>query len=647
MGGVISADPVSVIAEGEQPGPFATRRAPGHAKQTDRNPPGSQTMQDLLLRAFKSHGPRPFIGQRKQLGPNKFASEFTFMSYAQAELIAYDLGSGLAEAFGVKPRDFVGVYSENRLEWFHMINAGHLYGYVIVSLYDSFGEAALGGLIKHSKMQTILVSAKNIVKLTQVLETHGKGDLRCVLILGASENLTGFTSLGLNVLQFDQITAIGHAHRKPLPKVEPDWINYICYSSGTTGLPKGVIISNRSMTSNTLAHQIALGEGSEARHLSYLPLPHVFERSAVSAVTMLGARLGVFSGSIPRLMEDAQILRPTFFCAVPRVLGRVYDTVMDTVGSSSALKRGVFWGMWHWKRFWLQRGYNSPMANALVFNAIRAKLGGEIRQFIVGGAAMDPGIHEFLQVAVGVPLRVGYGASELGSGTVIMPFNIHSTKPGTVGGPIGNCELRLEPLEDYPDPECGEVCAGGEMLCSGYLYDDEQTSKLFLNPDRTWARTGDIGKWDSDGYLTIVDRIRSVFKLSQGEYVAAELLTLTYEQAPLVAQLFIYGDSTRDRLVAVVVPVREKVAALLQKPALTYQQFKDACKEKRVCDAIMAELEAITVEKRLPGYEKIRAIACESEPWTTENDLLTPTFKLRRKKLTERYRKTIEELYGE
>jgi long-chain acyl-CoA synthetase len=122
---------------------------------------------------------------------------------------------------------------------------------------------------------------------------------------------------------------------------------------------------------------------------------------------------------------------------------------------------------------------------------------------------MDPWIHEFLQVAIGVSVRVCSGASGLGSGTVMTPCNIHSAKPGTVGGPIPNCELRLETFEDSPDPECGEVCAGG------------QTRQLFFDDEHKWARTGDIGKWDNDGYLMIVDRIRSVFKLSQGEYVAA------------------------------------------------------------------------------------------------------------------------------
>jgi long-chain acyl-CoA synthetase len=145
----------------------------------------------------------------------------------------------------------------------------------------------------------------------------------------------------------------------------------------------------------------------------------------------------------------------------------------------------------------------------------------------------------------------------------------------------------------------------------------------------------------------LVDRIRSVFKLSQGEYVAAELLTLTYEVASIIAQIFVSGDSTRDRFVAIVVPVKEKIEAFLGKAGLSDSEFAAVCKEKTVCDAVLAELEHLANERKLPGYEKIRAIACEPVPWTTDNDLMTPTFKLRRKKLTDLYRRTIGELYGD
>jgi long-chain acyl-CoA synthetase len=209
-----------------------------------------------------------------------------------------------------------------------------------------------------------------------------------------------------------------------------------------------------------------------------------------------------------------------------------------------------------------------------------------------------------------------------------------------------NTEIRLEPLQDYDDPECGEIIAGGQMLCSGYLFDDEQTEKLFVDDSRKWVHTGDIGKWDENGYLKIVDRIRSVFKLAQGEYVAAELLTLTYELATLVAQIFIYGDSRRDCLVAIVVPDRAATAKFLGVERIGDSEFAQACTNPALANEIKKQLDQLAAERKLPGYERIRKVACDSVPWTTDNDLMTPTFKLRRKKLTDKYRSLIEELYA-
>jgi long-chain acyl-CoA synthetase len=650
MGSPVSATTVSVLADGETESPFAIRRCPGYASQTLQLPPDLQTMQDVALTAFKKWGPKEYMGVRRPLPGGGWEPQFTFMTYSQCEEIARNLGSGLWAGLDIGPQQFLGIYSENRPEWTHTINATSLYGQTMVSLYDSFGENALGGLIEHSRMRAILVSQKNCGKLIQVLTKSGKHCLESVVMFGRRDDevVRAFENFGLRAATFDEVCASGERDRRPLPTIGREWIHYVCYSSGTTGIPKGVIISHRSMANNTLDCDLAIQliPGSE-RHLCYLPLAHVFERCASQLVMRCGGKIGFLTSSLANLMTDIQILKPTMFCAVPRVIGRIHDAVMDTVSTSSRLKRGIFWGMWYWKRFWVRRGWGSLLADAMVFNTLKQKVGGELRQFLIGGAAMDAWIHEFIQFATGIPVRVGYGLSELGSGNVINPFSCQWSKPGTVGGPMPNTEIRIEPISGYDDPLCGEILAGGQMLCSGYLHDEAQTRELFVNPERTWVRTGDIGKWDPDGYLMIVDRIRSVFKLSQGEFVAADLLTLTYELAPIVDQIFVYGDSSRDRLVAIVVPSRDKAAALFSKRTISNDEFKRICKEKRLIDEIQAQLNALADERKLPGYERIRGIACESEPWTCENDLLTPTFKLRRKKLADVYRRQIEELYGE
>jgi long-chain acyl-CoA synthetase len=651
MGGSSSKPPpVSVIAEGEEFGPFATRRCPGFGHQTLQNPPEYPTMQPWVYDSFKAHASLPYLGYRKRLDDNRYALEYTWSTYAECEQITLNLGSGLWEAFGLGPQSFIGIFSENRREWIHLINASALFGQTIVALYDTFGDDVLSNLIGHSEIRVLFASTSKVAKVLKIAQIDKHAISHVVLMSDNDPPLPAsieadFAEIGIEYLTFEHVLEIGREHRKDLPVVNPEWYHFICYSSGTTGVPKGVIISHRSMVNNSLDCVVSLNIGPRTAYLSYLPLPHVFERSAISVVTFVGGRVGMYSGAIHRMMEDMKILRPTVLCAVPRVLCRIYDTVMETVNKSSTITKGIFWGMWYWKRWWVRRGSDSSLANLLVFNKILQQVGGRINQWIIGGAAMDPWIHEFIQYATGIPVRAGYGLSESGSGNIVNPFDLNWSKPGTCGGPMPNFEVRLEPIEDYDDPQCGELICGGQSLCSGYLHDQEQTTKLFTDDTHKFIRTGDIGKWDSDNYLMIVDRMRSIFKLSQGEYVAAELLTNIYELAVLVQQIFVYGDSGRSYLVAVVVPARAMVARWAGKDALNDQEFADVCTDQKLIAEIKKQLDDLAVERKLPGYERIKAIALDWQLWTADNDLMTPTFKLRRKKLTEKYRERIEELY--
>jgi long-chain acyl-CoA synthetase len=648
MGGQVTAVPVSITVPEGDPSPFAKRRHPSCRSGIFVNPPETQTMQDMTLQFFNRYASRPYLGTRKMVGSQRDAA-YSFITYAEARAVATRFGSGL-QAKTIGAQTVVGVYSENSPEWIETVDASSLFGFTIASLYDSLGSGSLIYLMRHSRMRALVLSGKNAATITELIQKDRSEEnslsLELLILTDAAKvpvTAAALANTGVEVTSFGAICDLGQADAV-LPVIAPDDPHFICYSSGTTGLPKGVILSHRAALSTAFGAGTEIPLGDHPRHLSYLPLAHVFERSAHWIFSMAGGRIGFISGGIQTLTDDLQALKPTLLAAVPRVMNRFYEKVNEKL-SGSAVTRCIFWGAWYAKRFCIQRGLPTFVFNP-IFGSITRLMGGSIKQAIVGGAALDPVIHEFLQVALGFPVRTGYGLTEAGSGNVISPLDIRGIKPGTVGGPLINAEVWLEPVAEFEDPNAGEIIISGQSVASGYLHDEEATRELFFDEARTSIRTGDVGKWDSDGYLQVIDRIRSIFKLSQGEYVSAELVTQVFEAVPIVKQIFVYGDSKRPCLVAVVVPQVEVVAVIVGKASLSEEEFAEACERAEVKQAVMAQLGAAAKEK-LPGFQAVRTVHLEPIEWTTANELLTPTFKLKRRKLTEKYRGVIEQLYSQ
>jgi long-chain acyl-CoA synthetase len=221
--------------------------------------------------------------------------------------------------------------------------------------------------------------------------------------------------------------------------------------------------------------------------------------------------------------------------------------------------------------------------------------------------------------------------------------------PGTVGGPLINVEVRIEPSDSFSDPTCGEILIGGPAVSSGYFHDESLTAGLFMDKERRWIRTGDIGRWMSGGYLKVVDRARSIFKLSQGEYVAAEMITQAYEECECVQQIFVYGDTGKPCLVAIVIPKRSFVATFLGKEVgeMSDMEYCDACRNAELIQACQKEMDEVANRHGLFGFQWVKRIHLDWVEWTIENNLLTPSLKLRRKALADKYHREIEELYRE
>lgn len=648
MGGTQSAQPVCSFPAGEEITPFSIRRNVDYPNGPKINPPEYPTMKELLLESYRKFGKRPYLGARPYINGN-YSKHFEFKTYEECEKISRSFGAGLA-SINLGVGSMIGVYSPNNYAWLHCIDSSCLYGFVIVSLYDSLGQDALQYLVQHSKMTSILVHPKNADKLLKLLEQNRYMVHSVILTddIDTEQYQTACEQIDISFYTFEQVCKLGEQKPIDLPTFDPESPHFICYSSGTTGNPKGVIISHRACVSNTLAARDCIQVHDKTRHLSYLPLAHVFERAAIAITGAAGGCIGfITDGNVKNLISDLQILKPTHLAAVPRVMNRFYDGVMKKI-QGSAVSRGVFWGCWYAKRFCLNHHLPTFLFDKIAFHSITDLMGGCIEEFVVGGAAMDPNIHEFLQVATGIPLRTGYGLTEAGSGNLCVPYDIDYCYPGTVGGPLVNVEVRLEPIDGYDDPQCGEIVIGGQCLSSGYLYDPESTENLFVDKEHKWIHTGDVAKWDSNNYLRVVDRMRSIFKLSQGEYVAAELVTQVYEDSPFVKQIFVYGDSLRTCLVGIVVPEPAEVAKFFHKgnQHLSDEEMKTLCNDKSLNAAILQQMNESAKKHSLFGYQMVRAIYVEPKEWTIDNNLLTPTFKLKRKAIGDKYKTQIEDLYS-
>ena len=654
MGNTSSAPPSYVTYAANEPNvevtPYTIRRHPNFANGVLQLPEDMPSGQALYLKSIEKFSDREYVGSRKVVN-GKRDKHFTFIKYKEAFAISKAFGAGLVKN-GVQNKTFVCIFSENRPEWILTMDASYLYGFVTVALYDTFTKDALEFSITNCKSEYIVCSYKNLKRLITCEDDVLKQFKLVAFFDEINDEVAGYRdklkSLGVNFKTFDELRKEGEGLDMEYPTIDPEQLLYICYSSGTTGFPKGVMISHRSFITNLIAISSEGTPKTFMRHLCYLPLCHVFERMCTSCALLNGGKIGTFSGDVRILSEDLCSLSPTVMIVVPRVVHRMYDAVMNGINKKGFVAKAMFNVFWYLKRYLIINEMGHGILDKILFNKIKALMGStDIEQIVNGGAALPADLHEKMQVLLGIPIRTGYGLSEGGSGNTLNPFKIQHIKYGTNGYPLSNVEIRIQPVPEFTDPGVGEIQMGGTCLCSGYLFDEQATKDLFTDDTHTWIHTGDIGKFDEQNSLLVVDRMRSIFKLSQGEYVAGDLLATYFETSPLIEHIFVYGDSTKPYLVGIVIPAIPELARFLNKERLSPEEIDQACENADLKAEIMKQIKEISDEKKLLGYQRINSICIKNDEWTIDNGILSPTFKPKRKVLSERYRKEIDALYSQ
>uniref|UniRef100_A0A8D3C968 Long-chain-fatty-acid--CoA ligase n=1 Tax=Scophthalmus maximus TaxID=52904 RepID=A0A8D3C968_SCOMX len=555
---------------------------------------------------------------------------------------AEHLGSGLLHR-GLKPNTdtFIGIFAQNRPEWIIGELACYTYSMVAVPLYDTLGPEALVFIIDRAEISTVLCDNQGRAEtLLQNREGGQSPVLKTIVVMDSfdPELVKRGAQCGVDVVSMQDVEAVGKNNlQEPIPP-KPDDLSIVCFTSGTTGNPKGAMLTHENVWYNC-----RFSPTTQDVSISFLPLAHMFERVVQTVMYGSGARVGFFQGDIRLLPDDMKALRPTIFPVVPRLLNRVYDKVGRHATPNTK------WLL----NFAVERKYaevkegivrNNSIWDKLIFHKVQESLGGRVRVMVTGAAPISPSVLNFLRAALGCQIFEAYGQTECTAGcTFTMPGDATS---GHVGAPLPCNIVKLVDVEEmnyFASNGEGEVCIKGVNVFKGYLKDPEKTTEA-LDEDR-WLHTGDIGKWLPSGVLKIIDRKKNIFKLAQGEYIAPEKIENVYVRSGPVAQVFVHGDSLQSCLVAIVVPDPDVLPGFAK--SLGCQgSAEDLCKRTEIKKAILSDMTKLGREAGLKSFEQVKDVHLHPEQFTIENGLLTPTLKAKRAELKALFQPQIDTLYA-
>jgi len=549
----------------------------------------------------------------------------------------------------------LGVFMPNRPEWFITEYGCASQNICLVPLYDTLGEESMNFIADLVKLSVIVISNVTFKSAISAVKASN-GRIKTLIKVDAvnEEHMDEAAKCGVEIIKFSDIMATP-ASLPPNPSNNPDSINTLCFTSGTTGMPKGVILTHRNLVAcahaTNMYGPLSKGEeleiGSEDCHMSYLPLAHVFERLVCGICIMVGASIGCYSGNMLTLMDDIPVLNPTVFVSVPRLFNRINDRISAGIDEKSLLIQSLFsWGLnSKISRFRTSASTTSTVWDTVVFGRFKGLLGKRLRLMISGGAPLDPKVHERIQACFCAPLLQGYGMSETMGPSFLCSSS--DTVVGHVGGVYPTVEFKLESVPelgysvDAEVPE-GELLLRGSSIASGYFCNAEANESHF---DNGWLHTGDICALLPSNGIKIIDRKKNLFKLAQGEYVAPEKVENSLGLSPYVNQIFVHGNTTESFLVAVVVVDKNKTLAWGSNHSM--DDFPTICKEKEFRKEVLRNLAIIGTEGGLMGFEKPKNIVCIPDEFTVANDLLTPTSKLKRAIAQKFFENEIETMYRE
>jgi long-chain acyl-CoA synthetase len=542
-------------------------------------------------------------------------------------------------SFGLNAGDRAAIFAPNSPEW-TTADAGCLFaGIIDVPIYTTLAERSIEYIINDSGARLIFVGDTAMYEVVRAIRTKCPSVEHVVVFSGDAPD---------DAVSFEEFKKLGAEGLDKTPDVvderlaaiEPDSVATLIYTSGTTGEPKGVMLSHTNIVSNVIDCGASYDFSPDDSCLSVLPLSHIFERSAMYLYIANGIAVH-YAESIERVPDNLAEVRPTILVGVPRIFEKVYAKAKLRAAVSGGVKERIFdWAIENAKIFaaTVERG-ESPgtfaslshkLADKLVFTKLRDFFGGRLRMCITGGAALSDDI-SLIFTGAGIPIMQGYGLTE--TSPVISSNNPRSKRLGTVGRPIRNMDARIA--------ADGEVEAMGPGVMLGYYNKPDATRDAFT--DDGWFRTGDIGEIDADGFLRITDRKKELFKTSGGKYIAPSPIEQMIRMSRFVSQVVLVGNE-RKFPAALIVPNFEMLNSYARHKGLEISSPAEFCKHPRIVDLIERQVAELTAE--LAQYEKVKRIALLENELSVEAGELTPTLKVKRRVVDEKYRDVIDEIYA-
>ena len=580
---------------------------------------------DLLPRYAELFGDKPDVVAAKENGQWR---GYSLTEYRQAaDEISYSFIK-----LGVKPGDRIASISNNRPEW-NFLDIGIMQvGAIHIPIYPTISEDEYRYILTHAEVKFVFISSEEIYKRI------------ASVVADVPYTQEAFRFTGHNGLRnLNDLREIGRNNPDPVElekrksAIVTDDVATIIYTSGTTGNPKGVMLTHNNLLSNLIGVSYIPTFGAEGRALSFLPLCHVYERMLNYMYLYLGISI-YYAENLGTIGDNIKEISPDMMCAVPRVIEKLFDKIMSAGHKLSGVKRSIFYWAVYLADHYDVTGHNSAwylfrlkVADRLVLSKWRAALGGKFKILVSGGAAINPRLIRIFRAA-GVPIYEGYGLTETSPVIATTSSDPNGIKAGTVGPPLRGTQVKIA--------EDGEILCKGPGVMKGY-YNEPELTRLAIDEDG-WFHTGDIGVIEPEGQLRITGRKKEIFKTSLGKYIAPEAVENKIKSSPVIDNAIVLGEN-QHFAAALVVPDFGNLRNWCKEKGVTFTTNQEVIEKHEVQKLYKHEIDK--KNKQLGKTEQIRKFNLLPDEWTVMTGELTPTLKLRRSFVMEKYKETIEQLF--